>query len=340
MKNINIYLIFIFAFLLSIDGRATSCIGWGELDLLEFIEADLIAEISVSKYEKIREGNRGICIAKILKVYRNSEDIEKEITLSSNFGDGTYLPSSGTMLVWAYKNPDGTYSTNSCTRSFRISVETDYLNYIVNRFRNKRKKRAQLKFLNKYRNRTSKINVLQDGKLIKGRLKKGMPIGTWEISSTKGQIVTKIDFCRGLKDGQKVVYDSASMLLVQITNFKNGNKHGTSFRMHENGSIKEQIIYDKGLSNGKEIQFYDTGQVNYIGMNIGGVKDGRWKYFRNNGTLEKEFIYIIRQVNTYSSFQEDQYLKIIFLYYNKKEELINEIIHDYDEIKLRNDIQH
>ena len=316
---------------LSLEIEANSCISWRELDLLEYISADLIAEIKIIKYENNVSTNSTSCTAKIITKYRASKNFGKQIIIKSINNSGNYTPKSGSMLIWAYKNPDGTYSTNSCTRSFRISTETDFLNHTINSIKSKWKRRKQLLFLRKYKNRSCKIDVFQDGAYIKGRLKRGWPIGLWEITSTNKEVVTKINFKEGEKHGEKTIINSISGKIKGLSFYKYSLKHGLAYKMYENGQIKYQQTFIDGVSNGKEVKYFENGIINYAGINRNGNPDGVWKYYKQNGLLEKEIIYTTREKSTSLASYEKIYKQIEYINYDNFGNKSKIYIHNYDD---------
>lgn len=330
MKDYKLYIALILATLLNYKTKANSCIDWKELDLYEYISADLIAEIKIIKYEINDSAKSTSCTAKIITKYRGSKKLGNQIIIKSINSSANYIPKSGSMLIWAYKNPDCTYSTNSCTRSFRISPETDFLNRTINSIKSKWKRRKQLFFLRKYKNRSCKIDVFQDGLYIKGRLKHGWPIGLWEITSTNKEIVTKINFKEGEKHGEKTIINSVSGKIKHISFYKHSLEHGLAYKMYENGQIKYQQAFIDGVPNGKEVKYFENGILNYAGANKNGNPDGVWRYYRQNGLLEKEIIYKTREkMKSYNGYDKI-YEQIEYIKYGEDGQVIERYIQNYE----------
>ena len=323
-------IIFILTTLLSFETKATSCVDWRELDLYEYISADLIAEIKIINYESSAVTQSTSCVAKIITKYRGSKNLGKQVTIKSINGLGTYTPKSGTMLIWAYKQPDGTYSTNSCTRSFHVSSETDFLNSTVNTIKSKWKNREQLKFLRRYKNRTCKIDVFQDSMYIRGALKKGWPVGLWEITSANKETVTRIKFEGGEKHGEKIVMNTITGMIKYASFYKFNLKNGKEYRMYQNGQIKSIQTFLNGMLTGKEIRYFENGNVNYVGINKNTNPDGIWKYYNENGFLRKEIIYKRRgKIENLTEYKEI-YESIEHINYDKNGELIKRYVQNFD----------
>lgn len=63
---------------------------------------------------------------------------------------------------------------------------------------------------------------------------------------------------------------------------------GTIIDTFENGQIKEKVVVENGLRNGKSIMWHDNGQILFEGNFKNGVEDGKQKLWEKNGELVLE----------------------------------------------------
>ena len=89
----------------------------------------------------------------------------------------------------------------------------------------------------------------------------------------------------------------ANGLVKQISNFKNGLKHGKWTYFYKNGKIHYTKNYKNGLLDGKRISFYENGSKAFEGsfkngvFHVDGILMMKEKYFSCNimKTLQLHF---------------------------------------------------
>ena len=137
-------------------------------------------------------------------------------------------------------------------------------------------------------------------------------------------------------------YYDESGRLKRVENYKGGKKNGQSLIYYESGNLKVKSAYKSGLLDGEYIQFYDTGSNkkkiegtykvisvdNVYGSNSTelSVKDGKWKYYNQNGNIDSIIVY--QEV-------DDVYMGAEFIFSKENDTLVIDSVIKIDYIKKR-----
>ncbi len=138
-----------------------------------------------------------------------------------------------------------------------------------------------------------------------GHFKNGLLFGKKEYFQMDGSL-NLIEHYKAIPNEEKSVLDGVRKayqndgLLVEKTNFKNGQKNGQYWLYNPNGTLKEEGKYKNGLSINKKKTYDTNGNLqrdeNFI-LTINGegkevsVLDGRIRYYYNNGDISQDCNY-------------------------------------------------
>ena len=82
----------------------------------------------------------------------------------------------------------------------------------------------------------------------------------------------------------KEYYENGQILSEKC--FIEGETNGISKKYYINGTLKEEISWDKGVIEGIYIEYYENGEINFKGKCVNGEREGRWEMFYKNGKLK------------------------------------------------------
>jgi uncharacterized protein len=124
--------------------------------------------------------------------------------------------------------------------------------------------------------------------------------GLWKFYNEDGDIILEINYKNGVREGTRKTYREDEIIverfendlknglteyfyddgaLMRIIPFENGLEQGNGFEYDRNGNIITLIEYRSGfIINRESINRYDRN----------GLKQGRWKYFYEDGLLREE----------------------------------------------------
>ena len=126
------------------------------------------------------------------------------------------------------------------------------------------------------------------------RIQDGKTVGNSDYYFDNGQLEQRIVFKNGVRqDGPFEIFNRDGQPLKRGTT-KNGEIHGT-YEKFGNGKLKEIWTYVEGEVDGPYKKFYSNGETQETGYykkdptgSINYFKDGVWKYFYDNGVLNKQ----------------------------------------------------
>lgn len=168
-----------------------------------------------------------------------------------------------------------------------------------------------------------------------GTMRDGKPDGYWKTYNEKGVLISEGNRKNFLLDSTWNFYNDSSQLVLQI-NYKEGKKYGIrrTFRSDEileenfvddikqglsvtfypNGKIKKTVNFNNGFEDGISREYSQDGTIialieyrrgfivdreNINRVDKNGLKQGRWKYFYEDGKLKVEGIYRDDKKNGY-----------------------------------------
>ncbi|MBA3902027.1 MAG: hypothetical protein H0X62_17780, partial [Bacteroidetes bacterium] len=71
-------------------------------------------------------------------------------------------------------------------------------------------------------------------------------------------------------------------------NMIDGKKEGKWMAFHENGMPWSETSFEDGISEGPTTTWYPSGVKHYTGAYKNGQRSGNWKFYDEDGALEKE----------------------------------------------------
>jgi len=86
-------------------------------------------------------------------------------------------------------------------------------------------------------------------------------------------------------------YPDSVNLKRERTYLNDSTIHGYAKEYFENGQLYIFKEYKEGIKNGREINYYDNGQVRVGGVNFNGHRDGLWVWYDSLGNVQKKTRY-------------------------------------------------
>ncbi|HEY0977266.1 MAG TPA: hypothetical protein VGE21_07325 [Flavobacteriales bacterium] len=89
-----------------------------------------------------------------------------------------------------------------------------------------------------------------------------------------------------LRDGLHVERDAKGLPVIEGY-VKNGQRDGVWTSYNANGKVKSRDSYVRGVLQGPTVTFRDNGAMFYIGQHRNGVRSGEWKFYDEQGELQR-----------------------------------------------------
>tara|TARA_B100001250_G_C19662954_1_gene727966 strand:+ start:81 stop:1022 length:942 start_codon:yes stop_codon:yes gene_type:complete len=173
-----------------------------------------------------------------------------------------------------------------------------------------------LKFYNEKGKTTQKLHF-KDGNEIDPLLEKINKPKKKTISKTKKKI-TKPKLEETSNSKLRVNWNDTEDIGI-VTHYQGKPFTGVCFRLHDNGSIKEETEMVEGLKHGNRDDLYDNGQLRVEGGYKDDQQDGLWKYYNENGKLTSEENYQNNGKDVHvKTYHENGQLKMDFTIKNLK----------------------
>lgn len=152
---------------------------------------------------------------------------------------------------------------------------------------------------------------------------------TWSFYNEEGKLVLQINYAQGKKNGIRRLFREDE--IVEET-FVDDIKHGPTTVYYPTGEVKRNVIFVNGLEDGIAREYSIDGNIitmieyrrgfivdreNINRVDKNGLKQGRWKYFYDNGLVKLEGIYRDDKRNGYfKEYDEKGMLTDIAKYVN------------------------
>jgi len=126
---------------------------------------------------------------------------------------------------------------------------------------------------------------------------------TWNFYNDSAQLVMQINYKEGKKNGIRRTFRPDEIV---EENFVNDVKNGLTITYYPGGQVKRTVNFVNGYEEGTAREFSNTGTItslieyrrgfivdreNINRVDKNGLKQGRWKYFYENGKVKTEGIY-------------------------------------------------
>lgn len=106
--------------------------------------------------------------------------------------------------------------------------------------------------------------------------------GLWSFYSEKSIPVYRIQYSRGLVNGEALRFDSNGALLEQ-TQWQSNKLQGLQVIFYPDGKPQAKINYREGTMHGPFLLLFPNGNPEVQGVYAAGLKTGKWEYFLPNG---------------------------------------------------------
>jgi antitoxin component YwqK of YwqJK toxin-antitoxin module len=190
-----------------------------------------------------------------------------------------------------------------------------------------------------------------------GKWRNNLLDSIWVFYNQVGDTIEKINYNLGKKNGYYYTYKydnktdaSDPGYIASRELYVNDKRNGESYYYYENGQVKTTINYIDGMKQGLGIEYSREGEIltlleyrnDYLinrepvnRMDAGGLKQGVWKEFYDNGQLKTERVYLDDQLNGYyREYDEKGNLRFSLRYENGN--VINESSEELNEVEVRN----
>jgi len=159
----------------------------------------------------------------------------------------------------------------------------------------------------------------------------------WVFYNEMGDTLQKVDFVMGKRNGYVTEYKYQDIqdpmrrgTIVSRELYVNDKRAGKSYYYYETGQLKEVVDYLDNKKNGNYVEYDRKGNVitlqRYINgalvererinrLDQGGLKQGVWKEFYENGRVKREASYKDDQLNGYyKEYDENGEVKVLLQY--------------------------
>jgi len=161
-----------------------------------------------------------------------------------------------------------------------------------------------------------------DGKIEQvGYFKNDQENGQWIRYYTNGNIFVEESYYNGKKDGYYTEYNEEGKIITQ-GDYLEGEKEGAW--LLEINDLKAEGQFITGLRDGKWKYYYDDGTLLFEGVYIQGNPDGKHKYYYPDGNIKEEQYYSSGIPDKHwKRFDEEGNLVVTITYQGGKEYRIN-----------------
>lgn len=117
-----------------------------------------------------------------------------------------------------------------------------------------------------------------------GNLGDGEPEGVWRVADRKGAEVAQLVYKRGVPEGEARFFYRDGVVHAQVS-YEAGKIVGYK-EFFQDGALKMEMEYRKGLRHGDIRFYYSTGHLRGEGKYKKGQRSGTWKYYRVTGEAD------------------------------------------------------
>lgn len=145
--------------------------------------------------------------------------------------------------------------------------------------------KAEGKYVNNKKNGLWKF-YFENGNLEQeGRYRNGKEDELWKWYFENGNTKLEEAYFNGKEEGYSVEYNENEEIIAK-GEYYDGEKEGEWF--YKVGDEKQEGVFVGGMKDGKWKYYYDTGQLKFEGNYIQGVPDGIHRYYYPNGNIKEE----------------------------------------------------
>lgn len=124
-----------------------------------------------------------------------------------------------------------------------------------------------------------------------GKPKKSVKTGTWYSYYPDGKVKRKVTYTNNQKNGLLKEYHYNGNT-AHVAHYINDRIIGLEEFFYENNNVEHTVIRDEeGYRQGKEIYYYEDGQLKSEGSYLSNIKSGKWKHYNETGKLILEEYY-------------------------------------------------
>ena len=119
---------------------------------------------------------------------------------------------------------------------------------------------------------------------VEGQLKDGLFEGIWKTYYESGNIKSSVNYSEGLVSGEAYFFfDNSQKVRKALVKYDDDEDIVLYSEFHENGARKVTLEYMDGKPHGDANYFFKTGTIQIEGNFKDGEKNGRWKFYDENG---------------------------------------------------------
>jgi antitoxin component YwqK of YwqJK toxin-antitoxin module len=112
------------------------------------------------------------------------------------------------------------------------------------------------------------------------------PIDSVEVSVDRSEIEPEEQV--STTPGESIEYHPNGAVKMKGMLDENGERNGLWVSFYDNGTKWSESYYINGKRHGHSITFFPNGQIRYIGEYLNDEKTGSWKFYTEDGILQKE----------------------------------------------------
>ena len=232
-------------------------------DDISFEDIDLVLSNKIALNKNYDSGNK-ISISLTNQNHAMITQLEGFVG-NGGFWDGKYVP----LFNWIRENN----LFDSFTYTLSYSIENEKFKKIINQNEKEIISFVEL-FYEKWYDILKNNTILFDEKKQDveynyyngyteaiGKMINGISIGNWEFYNANGQLTS---------------YGAYN---------DTGERAGKWTWLYNNGKVKEIAVYDAGILNGENIEYFPNEKPSIIANYVNGELDGEYKYYNNKGAL-------------------------------------------------------
>ncbi|MBN1968663.1 MAG: hypothetical protein JXR48_18355 [Candidatus Delongbacteria bacterium] len=135
---------------------------------------------------------------------------------------------------------------------------------------------------------TSVIRDSQGNIVREIEIKNGMMDGD-ETTYQDGKVISKLHFEKNEKSGRSYIYSLTTFKLCEISDYKNSVRNGLyqTFDQYDE-YLESESHYVDGKREGEHKTYYPSGKIKSTGFYVKGIKSGKWIFYKEDGTIERE----------------------------------------------------
>ncbi|NLE63683.1 MAG: toxin-antitoxin system YwqK family antitoxin [Bacteroidales bacterium] len=168
--------------------------------------------------------------------------------------------------------------------------------------------------------------------------------GKWLYYNSNGKLVAEENYLKGKLNGLSKIYSSKDSVLLEQTNWLNGQKHGLYSNYYITGALRTKMYYNYNKMHGTFENYYENGKLKNKGVYAQDFRNGKWVNYNEDGQeLKIEYFDKGTITNMFLGFQTPgQWIKVdvnkIAYFYQKTSKTLIMQLKDSSTITIYDDL--